>query len=271
MEPLKESDYVVPAEIAGHPAWFRLEGQRTYYSSNAAKYQTHYRRIKIALITLAAVIPVLVFIPGDPSRFVVAAAGVAIAVLEGWLLLNQYGPLWVKYRITAESLKRERWLLLSGAGDYKGLAVETRMGLLAERVEALLAEEHQAWTEAQKKALEELAKTKEWVQKQADEAKGGAAAGAAGAPSAAAAAGAAANADVPAEATADAPVDAPVGHPVDSADPAAGPVADRAGEAITATPTATSTETTIDTTTEAASQTPADQRPPVTSTTVPVQ
>ncbi len=252
MEPLKESDYVVPAEIAGHPAWFRLEGQRTYYSSNAAKYQTHYRRIKIALITLAAVIPVMVFIPGDPSRFLVAAAGVAIAVLEGWLLLNQYGPLWVKYRTTAESLKRERWLLLSGAGDYKGLAVDSRMGLLAERTEALLAEEHQAWTEAQKKALEELAKTKEWVQKQADEAKGGAATGA---PSAAAAAGAVAHG----EATADAPVDAPVGHPVDDADPAAGPVADRANDAIN------------ETTTETGAETPADQRPPVTSTTVPVQ
>ncbi len=265
MEPLKESDYVVPAEIAGHPAWFRLEGQRTYYSSNAAKYQTHYRRIKIALITLAAVIPVLVFIPGDPSRFVVAAAGVAIAVLEGWLLLNQYGPLWVKYRTTAESLKRERWLLLSGAGDYKGLAVEARMGLLAERVEALLAEEQQAWTEAQKKALEELAKTKEWVQKQAAEAKSGAAdttTGAAGAAASAAAGAAgavgagAASADAPAdEATADAPVDAPVGHPVDSADPAAVPAADPA--AVPAT--------------DPANTPAADQRPPVTSTTVPVQ
>lgn len=255
MEPLKESDYVVPADIAGHPAWFRLEGQRTYYSSNAAKYQTHYRRIKIALITLAAVIPVLVFIPGDPSRFVVAAAGVAIAVLEGWLLLNQYGPLWVKYRTTAESLKRERWLLLSGAGDYKDQPNDARMRLLAERVEALLAEEHQAWTEAQKKALEELAKTKEWVEKQAAEKKVGAADAAAGAAGAAAsaAAGAAGSAATPAEdapadgPTADAPVDAPVGHPVDTADPAAVPATDTAADAA------------------------ADQRPPVTSTTVPVQ
>jgi Protein of unknown function (DUF4231) len=186
---------------------------------------------------------------------VVAAAGVAIAVLEGWLLLNQYGPLWVKYRTTAESLKRERWLLLSGAGDYKDQPADARMRLLAERVEALLAEEHQAWTEAQKKALEELAKTKEWVEKQAAAKEAGAAKTAAGAAVAAAgaAAGAAGAAATPADdappdgPTADAPVDGPVGHPVDTADPAAVPATDTAADAAT------------------------DQRPPVTSTTVPVQ
>jgi hypothetical protein len=85
------------------------------------------------------------------------------------LLLNQYGPLWVKYRGTAESLKRERWLLLSHAGDYKGLGDDDALRLLAERVEVLLEVEHRDWTEEQKQALMHLGKTQEWVQARRDE------------------------------------------------------------------------------------------------------
>lgn len=147
-------DYEIPAAIAGHPAWHRLEDQRRYYSARAGSYQSQYKRIKLTLIALAAAIPLLAFMPGDQlPKFVVAAAGVVIAVLEGVLLLNQYGPLWVQYRSVAEGLKRERWLLLAQAGDYKDLATDTALRLLAERVETLLAEEHRGWSDEQKQAL----------------------------------------------------------------------------------------------------------------------
>lgn len=152
--PAELPEFVIPAEIAGHAAWHRLEDQRKYYSAKAGSYQTQYQRIKLLLIALAAAIPLLAFMPGgDAARFTVAAAGVVIAVLEGLLLLKQYGPLWVQYRAVAEGLKRERWLLLSQAGDYRDLPGDAALRLLAERVETLLAAERQSWTEEQKQAL----------------------------------------------------------------------------------------------------------------------
>ena len=175
----RPADYPVPVAIAAHPAWHRLESQRTYYSSRAGSFQTTYKQIKLALIAISAAIP-LMALAGDHAiwKYVVALGGIAIAVMEGMLLLNQFGPLWIKYRATAESLKRERWLLLSHAGDYKGLSDDDAMRLLAERVEVLLEVEHREWTQEQRQALAQLANTQEWVKRQRAEARDGAAAAA---------------------------------------------------------------------------------------------
>lgn len=164
-----EKDFAVPPTVAGHPAWARLEGQRSYYSGKAGLYQDQYKRIKLTLIGLSAGIPLIVFLPGDGAKYVVALAGVAIAVLEGLLLLNQYGPLWIKYRSTAEGLNRERWLLLSKAGDYADKDADAAMRQLAERVENLLEAERKDWTAAQSQALAQLANTQGFVQAQQDE------------------------------------------------------------------------------------------------------
>jgi len=166
-----------PAEIGASAAWDRLEEQLDYYGARASRYQAGYKRIKLALIAVSAAIPILAFAPlGEATRYVVAAAGVAIALLEGLLLLNQYGELWVKYRHTAEGLKRERSLLLAGAGDYRDKPAVEALRLLAERTEAIIAQENQQWTEAQSKALAALAKTQDWTQEQLDAATARAAA-----------------------------------------------------------------------------------------------
>lgn len=155
----KSADYTVPDSIAAHPAWFRLEDQGDYYDRKASGYQQIYKRIKLGLILIAAGIPVLAFLPADMpgQQFMVAGAGAVMAVLEAVLLLNRYPDLWIRYRGTAESLKRERWLLLSRAADYKGLDDAQALLLLAERIEVLLALEHSEWTEEQQQALARMA------------------------------------------------------------------------------------------------------------------
>ncbi len=151
-------EFKPPPEILSSPAWVRLQDQLGYFNSKAVSYQAQYKRIKLLLIAISAAIPILAFLPlGDLSRYVVAAAGVAIALLEGLLLLNDYGKLWVKYRANAESLQRERWLLLSGAGDYRDKPPADALRLLAERTESLLADENRQWVETRLKAVEELA------------------------------------------------------------------------------------------------------------------
>ena len=207
---MSAADYVVPAAIAAHPAWFRLEGQRTYYSDRAAGYQSTYKRIKLGLIGLSASIPLLAFLPlpGDAGRWIVAGVGIAIALLEAVLLLNQYGPLWVKYRGTAESLKRERWLLLSRAGEYAALDDAAALRLLAERVEAVLDAEHHDWTEEQKQALAKLDDARRWL-KEHDAQGDGAAAATGSSPAAGTPPGIAAVSSAAAQ-DADDPADAPV-------------------------------------------------------------
>ena len=185
-------DFKVPESIAAHPAWARLEDQRSYYDGKAGLYQSQYKRIKLGLIGLSAGIPLIVFLPGEIFKYVVAGVGVLIAMLEGLLLLNQYGPLWIKYRSTAEGLKRERWLMLSHAGDYAGKSDEDALRQLAERVEGLLQAEQREWSAEQQKMLEALAKTQAVAQASIDEtnkriADAAAAAGRGGAPGAVAA------------------------------------------------------------------------------------
>lgn len=162
-----------PPEIEGSAAWDRLEDQLKYYSTKAGHSQTLYKRIKLAQITISAAIPILAFSPlAGAEKFIVAGAGVVIALLEGLLLLNQYPELWVKYRATAEGLKRERSLLLAGAGDYRDKPVPDGLRLLAERTEALIAEENRQWTDTQQKALQALADAQAFVASQKVPAQG---------------------------------------------------------------------------------------------------
>lgn len=179
-----EQDFKVPETVAAHPAWARLEDQRSYYDVKAGAYQNRYKQIKLGLIGLSAGIPLIVFLPGEAFKYVVAAVGVVIAMLEGLLLLNQYGPLWIKYRSTAEGLKRERWLLLSHAGEYAGKSDDEALRQMAEKVEGLLEAEHREWGEGQQKMLEALVKTQAFVQAHIDETnkRAAEAAAAAGAP-----------------------------------------------------------------------------------------
>jgi len=147
-QPDSAGAFKVPPEIARHPAWLRLEDQLGYYSRSSGTYRKHYQRVKIAQIVLGAAIPVLAVLPGLPEpafKLLSALFGTSIAALEALVQLFQWHALWLQYRGTAERLKREKWLLLSGAEPYAGGPTNAAMVLLAERIEALMATEHDAW------------------------------------------------------------------------------------------------------------------------------
>lgn len=166
-----ERSYKVPQNIAEHPAWARLEDQRNYYDRSASMCKNQFKRIKLLLIALSACIPLIILIntTNEAPRYIAAAFGVLIAILEGLLLMNQYGTLWLKYRATAEDLTRERWLLLAQAGDYADQQPDQAMRKLAARVETILDTERKAWSEKQQEMLGALAKTQSFVQAHLDE------------------------------------------------------------------------------------------------------
>jgi len=73
-----------------------------------------------------------------------------VVVLEGIQHIFQFQEHWITYRSTAEALKNERYLYLAKAGPYAG---EDRDRVLAERVAALLSQEHTKWASAAQREL----------------------------------------------------------------------------------------------------------------------
>lgn len=139
------SEPPVPAFANAHPAWFRLESQATWYDDKSQHSQRWYKRLKIAQVSLAVLIPATSLLPADGAKWAASIAGILIAVLEAVQQMNQYSTLWVTYRATAERLKHEKYLFLSAAGPYKSLSEPDRLIALAERVEEHVSTEHANW------------------------------------------------------------------------------------------------------------------------------
>lgn len=135
----------VPDSVKDHPAWFRLIDQRNWYDSKSQHCQRWYKRLKLAQVLFAVLIPATSLLPADCAKWAASISGVLIALLEAAQQMNQYSTLWVAYRATAERLKHEQYLFLSIAGPYKSLAEADRLIALAERVEEHVSTEHANW------------------------------------------------------------------------------------------------------------------------------
>jgi Protein of unknown function (DUF4231) len=128
------------------PAWSRLEDQAKYYGRSSATNKSWYTRLKIVQLVCAAAVPVVASV--HAPVWVTGGLGAVVVVVEGIQQLGQYQANWINYRSTAESLKHEKFLYLSGAGPYQGNDDDKR--LLAERTEALISQENTTWTSGQK-------------------------------------------------------------------------------------------------------------------------
>ncbi|SRR6266567_3160592 len=132
------------------PIYTRLEEQIDWYDRKSRAAQRMFKRIKVAEILAAAVIPFLAGITLPYDKLIIAGLGVMITILEGFLHLNQYQQLWGTYRSTCEALKHEKYVYLAKAGPYAKAADAHAM--LAERVESLVSQEHAQWNSFQQQA-----------------------------------------------------------------------------------------------------------------------
>ena len=125
----------------------RLEDQIRWYDVKSISDMRWYKRLKISEIASAAML-LLLAASNIPCALIAAGAlGVLVTLFEGMLQLNQYHENWIRYRSTCESLKREKYISLANAGPYAN--VEKPRALLAERVEALVSQEHAKWATVQ--------------------------------------------------------------------------------------------------------------------------
>ena len=133
-----------------HPAWARLVDQLNWYDRKSVAAQRAFRRVKICQVVLAAAVPVVAAVRGP--AWITAILGSAVVVLEAVQQLYQWQTNWVLYRSTAEALKHEKYLFLSGAGPYVSA---DRLPVLAERIEGLISQEHAKWTQGREQAEHE--------------------------------------------------------------------------------------------------------------------
>jgi len=131
----------VPPPAAEDPTWERLEDGIGWYDRKSAENQRLYKWLKLLEIAVAATLPVVAGV-GSPV-WVTGGLAAVVVVLEGAQHLYQFQEHWITYRSTTEALKHERYLYLAKAGPYGG---EDRHARLAERVEALMSQEHARWT-----------------------------------------------------------------------------------------------------------------------------
>ena len=124
------------------PAWNRLEDQIDYYDGSSATNKRWFTRLKILQLVCAAGVPVAASV--HAPVWVTGGLGAIVVVVEGIQQLGQYQANWINYRATAEALKHEKFLYLSDAGQYYGVA--DRQRLLAEQTEALVSQENSKWT-----------------------------------------------------------------------------------------------------------------------------
>jgi len=135
----------VPEKAKDHVAWHRLNNQIEWYDRKSGSNQFWYKWIKLAQLVLAALIPVLSLVEVPWWRWITAALGGLIVVLEGVQQLWQFNNLWITYRSTAEQLKHEKYLFLAFSGHYSDLNTDEALKLLSERVEEQVSTEHAKW------------------------------------------------------------------------------------------------------------------------------
>jgi hypothetical protein len=123
----------------------RLDDQYNYYSSAAKKAKNRFQVIRALEIIVAATIPFLSALITEELldlKVLVGLLGVIVTVLSGMLMLFKYQENWVNFRSTAEDLKAEKFLFMTGSGPYtSGNQEET----LVARVEAILSAEQEKW------------------------------------------------------------------------------------------------------------------------------
>jgi len=136
-----------PASSTPDPIVTRLEDQIVWYDRKSLHNQRAFKRIKVTEIVAAALIPFISATNIPHLALVTAGLGVLITVLEGLLHLNQYQQNWITYRSTCEQLNHEKYVYIALAGPYVNVA--DPRALLAERLEALVSQEHAKWASVQ--------------------------------------------------------------------------------------------------------------------------
>ena len=125
----------------------RVLEQIAWYERKGRLNKRIYLSFKVVELLMALSLPFLSgFLTGDGRvlQFVVGILGVLIAAASGLAVLLKAQENWINYRNVAETLKYEKFLFLTGSGDFKG---EGGFNHFVDRFENILAQSTKAWME----------------------------------------------------------------------------------------------------------------------------
>jgi hypothetical protein len=120
-----------------------------WYGERSRFCKSRYQAWQSALLVLSAMTPVLLMLGevdadrGKLWRLAAAAASAGTVIAAGTLKTFRYESNWTNYRMTAQALKRERYLLAAGLDDY-GVATDAH-ATFVNRCESLISQESQRW------------------------------------------------------------------------------------------------------------------------------
>jgi hypothetical protein len=128
----------------------RLQHQLEWYSKKSRYNKKWYKRLRLTEIVSASLIP---FLSGMGERipyspWIIGGLGALIAVAAAASALFKFHENWIQYRTTAEQLKHEKFMYLTGINPYNG---DDKFSLMVERVESLISKENTVWAQSTKK------------------------------------------------------------------------------------------------------------------------
>lgn len=130
----------------------RVDDQIAWYSHKSGWNQRLYKRLRAVEIVCAAAIPLLVGLVSEQApvlKWLIGLLGVLVAIVTGIVALYRFQENWIQYRTTAESLKHEKFLFLTGTGPY---AAAEPFPLFVQRIEQLISREHSSWAQYMQEA-----------------------------------------------------------------------------------------------------------------------
>jgi hypothetical protein len=129
----------------------RLQNEIDWYDRKSAVNKTCFKWLSIVEVISASIIPFLAGYAdyGVSIKVIIGFLGALIAVLAAIKGLLQLQKNWIDYRTTCESLKKEKFLFLTGTEPYGN---EHSFKVLVQRVEALISKENTDWAQYVTKA-----------------------------------------------------------------------------------------------------------------------
>lgn len=124
----------------------RVNDQIKWYDEKSQEAQKWYKRLQIAEIILAALIPLLSGYSTSCVQiaFIVGLFGAIIAVIESVSKLNKYHENWIQYRSTCEMLRYQKHLYLTESAPYNRQD-ETIENIFVRTIENIISSENNQW------------------------------------------------------------------------------------------------------------------------------
>ena len=126
----------------------RLEDQINWYSTKSSTAQRCYKRLQLAEIIIAALIPVigcvsyLITCLSSIATLLMALGGASVVAIEGICKMNKYHENWIQYRYVSEVLKHEKFLFQTKTPPYDD---DDAFRILVQRAERAISSENINW------------------------------------------------------------------------------------------------------------------------------